>query len=91
MIVSGSGPLLILTTYPEAGDPHLKSKLSSRGIEHYLAYEIDPAVAAERYTTTWDAVAKDLGTVEDIRVLDFNGHQIMANFALSELGEPTKA
>ena len=28
--------------------------------------------------------------VEDLRVLDFNGHQIMTNFSLYELGEPIK-
>ena len=27
---------------------------------------------------------------EDLRVLDFNGHQIMANFSLQALGEPVK-
>jgi hypothetical protein len=28
--------------------------------------------------------------VEDMRVLDFNGHQIMANFSLDALGDPIK-
>jgi hypothetical protein len=36
-------------------------------------------------------VAKDLdGGEPDLRVLDFNGHQIMANFSLGALGEPVK-
>ena len=43
-----------------------------------------------RYEHSFDNVAKDLETEEDIRVLDFNGHQIMANFSLDALGEPIK-
>lgn len=43
-----------------------------------------------RYSLTFDSVVADLEGLEDIRVLDFNGHQIMANFSLAELGEPVK-
>jgi len=43
-----------------------------------------------RYAHSFDSVARDLDAVEDLRVLDFNGHQIMTNFALAELGEPLK-
>ena len=48
----------------------------------------DPAQA--RYEATFDTGAHDLEGVEDMRVLDFNGHQIMANFSLEELGDPIK-
>ena len=51
--------------------------------------EIKQAVR-ERYARSYDNVARDLAAVEDLRVLDFNGHQIMTHFALSELGEPIK-
>jgi len=44
----------------------------------------------ERYGKAFAAVAPDLRATQDIRVLDFNGHQIMANFSLQELGEPLK-
>ena len=39
---------------------------------------------------TMDQLAEAVRGGEDIRVLDFNGHQIMGNFALDELGEPIK-
>ena len=48
------------------------------------------AAVRERYARSYDNVAADLAALEDLRVLDFNGHQIMTNFALSELGEPVK-
>ena len=44
----------------------------------------------KRYEHSYENIAVDLAQAEDIRVLDFNGHQIMANFSLSELGEPIK-
>jgi hypothetical protein len=44
----------------------------------------------ERYPHSFDNVARDLDVEEDLRVLDFNGHQIMANFSLDKLGEPIK-
>jgi hypothetical protein len=43
-----------------------------------------------RYAHSLANVAADLEDSEDIRVLDFNGHQIMANFSLAELGEAMK-
>ncbi len=44
----------------------------------------------QRYAHSLANVAADLEDAEDIRVLDFNGHQIMANFSLGELGEAIK-
>ena len=43
-----------------------------------------------RYADSFDSVARDLDGEEDLRVLDFNGHQIMANFSLDELHDPIK-
>jgi hypothetical protein len=39
------------------------------------------------YGATFAVVSADLAGVEDVRVLDFNGHHIFASFRLSELGE----
>jgi hypothetical protein len=42
------------------------------------------------YPQSFGQSKKDLEGLEDIRVLDFNGHQIMANFSLDALGDPIK-
>ncbi|HEV8237804.1 MAG TPA: hypothetical protein VGS57_00375, partial [Thermoanaerobaculia bacterium] len=60
------------------------------GIDKFLAYEVSLAAVESRYGHAYPSVAADLAGSEDIRVLDFNGHQIMANFSLGELGEPIK-
>lgn len=90
IIFTGTGPILVLSTYASLDDPRLVTKLRYKGIEKFIAYAVDQAAVRSRYAASWASVAADLADVEDVRVLDFNGHQIMANFALSELGEPLK-
>lgn len=87
---TGTGPILTLSTYPELTDPRLITKLRHKGIDKLIAYAVELAAVRERYAVSYGSVAADLAGVEDIRVLDFNGHQIMANFSLGELGEGVK-
>ena len=90
IVFAGSGPLLLLSTYPKLTDERLVSKLRYKGIDKFIAYEVDLDAVRSRYEHSFVSVAKDLEEEEDIRVLDFNGHQIMANFSLGSLGEPIK-
>jgi hypothetical protein len=90
LIFTGTGPILVLSTYPELTDPRLIAKLEYKGITRFIAYEVSLAAVQERYGEAFAGVERDLGAAQDIRVLDFNGHQIMANFSLAELGEPIK-
>jgi hypothetical protein len=90
LIFTGTGPILVLSTYPELTDPRLVEKLRYKGIDKFIAYEVDLEAVKGRYEHSYENILKDLENEEDIRVLDFNGHQIMANFALGELHEPIK-
>jgi hypothetical protein len=91
LIFTGSGPILVLSTYPELTDERLVSKLRYKGIDKFIAYEVQLSAVKERYAASFDTIARDLDDgSEDLRVLDFNGHQIMANFSLQALGEPIK-
>ncbi len=90
LIFTGTGPILVLSTYPELTDERLLKKLRYKGIVKFIAYRVDTEAVQERYQDSFEGIAEDLLSVEDIRVLDFNGHQIMANFSLDELGEPIK-
>ena len=90
LIFTGSGPILVLSTYPGLTDDRLVSKLRYKGIDKFIAYEVDLDAVRQRYEHSFDNVSKDLEGVEDLRVLDFNGHQIMANFSLDSLGDPIK-
>ena len=90
LIFTGSGPILVLSTYPELTDERLVGKLRYKGIDKFIAYEVDLESVRARYEHSLDSIARDLDGAEDLRVLDFNGHQIMANFSLQTLGEPIK-
>jgi hypothetical protein len=90
LVFMGSGPILLLSTYPKLTDQRLVEKLRYKGIDKFIAYEVAPDAVRDRYADSFDNVAKDLNGLEDMRVLDFNGHQIMANFSLDALGDPIK-
>ena len=75
---------------PALTDERLVSKLRYKGIDKFIAYEVDLTAVRDRYADSFDNISRDLGEVEDMRVLDFNGHQIMANFSLDALGDPIK-
>ena len=90
LIFTGTGPLLVLSTYPKLTDQRLIEKLRYKGIEKFIAYQVDLDVVEERYEASFSSVAEDLVDREDIRVLDYNGHQIMANFSVEALGDPIK-
>ena len=90
LIFTGSGPILVLSTYPKLTDQRLVEKLRYKGIDKFMAYEVDLDAVEARYPESFEQVAGDLGGTEDLRVLDFNGHQIMANFSLDALGDPIK-
>lgn len=90
LIFTGTGPILVLSTYPKLTDERLVEKLRHKGIDKFLAYEVDLAAVQSRYGESYAGVMGNVQGVEDIRVLDFNGHQIMANFSLDELGDPIK-
>lgn len=90
LIFTGTGPILVLSTHSELTDPRLVAKLHYKGISKFIAYEVALDAVRTRYGQAFASISRDLDEVEDIRVLDFNGHQIMANFSLGELGEPIK-
>lgn len=90
LIFTGTGPILVLSTYPELTDRRLVEKLRYKGISKFIAYEVALEAVRSRYGPAYDSVAHDLDAAPDLRVLDFNGHQIMANFSLDELGDPIK-
>lgn len=90
LIFTGTGPILVLSTYPSLTDERLVEKLRYKGITKFIAYEVAIGAVRDRYAHAYESVAVDLAGAPDLRVLDFNGHQIMANFSLDELGEPIK-
>jgi hypothetical protein len=90
LIFTGSGPILILTTFASVTDERLVAKLRHKGIAKFIAYEVPLERTRKLYGVPFEVIAADLAGQEDLRVLDFNGHHIFASFRLSDLGEPIR-
>ena len=90
IVFSGTGPILILTTYPELENSRLVKKLEHKGIVKFIAYEVPVATVQRIYGVPFDVIAADIESTEDLRVLDFNGHHIFSRFSLKELGDSIK-
>ena len=85
---TGSGPILILTSYNSLLDADLIEKLSTKGIQKFIAYEVAVDLVKEKYGKHFDIVLNDLKQQDDLRVLDYNGHHVFYNFSIKELGKP---
>ena len=89
MLMTGSGPLLVLSSHESPVDPVFLSKLKAKGIEKFIAYELPLDKVEERYGGHYKVVLNDLHESDDLRVLDYNGHRAFNLFSLEEFGAPT--
>ena len=85
---TGSGPILILTTYDTFTEPHFLNKLEAKGIKKFLAREVPLDEVKRKYGTHYTVVMGDLSQTDDLRVMDYNGHNVFYNFSFSDMGEP---
>ena len=85
---TGSGPILILTSFDSLANPVLIKKLQSKGIKKFIAYEIPEEMAKQRYGSHYELTLSDLKQDDDLRVLDYDGHHIFSEFSLKDLRNP---
>ncbi len=88
MLLTASGPLVIMTSYDSASAPELLRKFEAQGITKFVAYQIPLELARERYGGHFFVVEHDLDETDDLRVLDHNGARAFSLFRFSELGPP---
>jgi hypothetical protein len=86
---TGSGPILLLTSYDSLLDKSLIEKLGAKGIKKFIAYEVPVEVVKQKYGGHYHAVMNDLKQEDDLRVMDYNGHHVFYNFSIGKLGQPT--
>ena len=90
MLFTGSGPLVILSSHSNIKDQVLLNKLSIKGIEKFIAFEIPIELAKQRYGGHFDVVENDLAETDDLRILDYNGERAMKIFHFDEMGAETR-
>lgn len=88
IIFTGSGPILILTSYDSFKTKEFIEKLQAKGIKKFMVRELPVELVKKRYGQHFNVVLKDLKQNDDLRVLDYNGHNIFYTFSFNEMGEP---
>ena len=88
MLFTGSGPLVVLTSHASITERALLDKFRAKGIDKFIAYEIDTETARQRYGGHFNVVVNDLHESDDLRILDYNGERAFRLFRLAELGAP---
>jgi hypothetical protein len=86
LLLTASGPMVILTSYETATDQALLKKLEAKGIAKFIAYEIPLEAAQKRYGGHFTIVQQDLHESDDLRVLDYSGERVFSLFRFDELG-----
>lgn len=85
---TGTGPIVIITSYGGFTSQNFVEKLNAKGVKQFMAYEVPMDQLREKYGNHFNVIMHDLHQTDDLRVLDYDGHRILSNFRLSELGEP---
>jgi len=88
MLITGGGPVVILTSHNSVTAPAMLEKLKAKGIDRFFAYELPLDAAKTRYGSHFQMILNDLHETDDFRVLDCNGEHVFALFRLDELGIP---
>lgn len=88
MLMTASGPFVILTSHSSVLDATLITRLREKGIEKFVAFEIPIALAEQRYGTHFTIVKGDIRQTDDLRVLDEDGEHAFKHFCFGELGPP---
>jgi len=88
LIFTGSGPILVLTTFESLESPDFIQRLSARGISKFIAHEVPLELVQKRYGTRLSVIMSDLSQNDDLRVMDVDGHHVFLSFSFEELGPP---
>ena len=89
VVFTGTGPILILTSFASFDDPKFVEKLARKGIVKYIAHELSLDLVRQRYGQHFEVILGDLKQDDDLRVLDYNGHNVFYNFSFKEWGPPS--
>ncbi len=88
LIFTGSGPILVLTSFESLESPDFIQRLAARGISKFIAHEVQIELVQERYGKRFSVIMGDLSQNDDMRVMDVDGHHVFNSFSFEELGRP---
>jgi hypothetical protein len=88
IIFTGTGPILILTTYDSLTHPEFVKKLEAKGINKFIASEVPVEAVKSKYGNHYNVVLGDLKQTDDLRVMDYNGYNVFHSFSFREMAKP---
>lgn len=88
LMFTGTGPILLITTYESVTDQSFINKLEAKGITKFIAYDLPIKQVQEKYGVLFNAVLNDVQQSDDLRVLDYNGYNVFHNFSFKDMGRP---
>ena len=88
ILFTGTGPILILTSYSSLTNDDLLRKLAVKGIKKFIGFEVPEEMVKKRYGNQFNVIMGDLKQKDDLRVLDYDGHHVFYNFSFNELSDP---
>lgn len=88
LLLTASGPLVILTSHASPLEQPLLDKLKAKGLRKFIAFDVPIELAKQRYANHFTVVAQDLHESDDLRVLDFDGQHAFQLFRFDELSPP---
>jgi hypothetical protein len=80
-------PLIVATAEEAASDGHLVEWLSQKGIDKFIAHEIDVDRLREAYGVPFEVIEADIVSGRNLRVLDSKGSHAFANVRFADLGK----
>ncbi len=83
LLMTGSGPIVVLTSHASMLDIAVIAMLSEKGIDKFIAYEVPITLAEQRYGMHFSVVKGDLRETDDLRVLDEDGEHALSNYSAS--------
>ena len=71
IIITGSGPILVLTSYDSFTAPKFVEKLKAKGVKKFIGYEVPLELCQKRYGEHYPVVLNGVRQTDDLRVLDY--------------------
>ncbi|CAH2604034.1 Cytosolic protein [Rhodovastum atsumiense] len=88
LLMTASGSVVYLTSYPSITDPALIQRLHRKGIGKFIAYEIPVELVQQRYGGHFTVIRQTLEEQNGLRMLDLNGQRAFKLFRFEELKGP---
>ena len=87
IVITGTGAILVITTYPPINNLNFVNKLKGKGISKFIAFEVPIDQCQHIYGAKYHNTSEDLKE-DGLEVLDIDGLRIFKNFSLKKAETP---